>query len=59
MARKNGMSHLNVNIQYDKKHKCYRIVIDGDVFWADSYDHAIMTLMEILIRDEVSRGKIH
>ena len=36
----------------------YRINIDGDIFWADSYDHALCTLLEILVRDEFSRGKV-
>ena len=37
----------------------YTINIDGDIFWADTYDHALCTLLEILLRDEFSRGKVH
>lgn len=58
MARKKGMSHLNVNIRYDKKLRCYRTEIDGDVFWSDNYDHAIIQLIHLLSRDEFSKSKI-
>ena len=61
--RKRG-HQLNVDIrpvkkEFDGKNRIvYRIDIDGDLFWADSYDHALCTLLEILVRDEFSRGKI-
>ena len=42
-----------------KKRIVYRVEIDGDVFWGDTYDHALVTLLEILIRDEFSRGNVH
>lgn len=58
MARIKGMSHLNVDIRFDKKHKCYRTIIDGDVFWSDNYDHAIIQLIYLLSRDEFSKSKI-
>ena len=59
MARKKGMSHLNVSIKYDKVHKCYCTVMDGDVFYSDNYDHAIIQLIYLLSRDEFSKSKIH
>ena len=49
---------LNVSIRWQSK-KCYRIIIDGDVFWADSYDHALSVLLEVICRDELSHGKLH
>lgn len=48
---------LEVSIRWHSK-KCYRIFIDGDVFWADSYNHALAVLFEILSRDELEHGKV-
>ena len=48
--RKRG-HQLNVDIrpvkkEFDGKNRIvYRIDIDGDLFWADSYDHALCTLL--------------
>lgn len=58
MARKHGISHLSVEIRYERSHKAYRIIIDGDVFWADTYEHAVIELMKILLRDEFTPSKI-
>lgn len=33
----------------------FRIVIDGDVFWARNYQSAICLLLEVLTRDELKR----
>lgn len=43
---------LDVSIRYDRKHFAYRIVIDGDIFWADTYEHAVARLIYVLSRDE-------
>ena len=59
MARKHGISHLSVNIKYSRVNKAYRIYIDGDVFWADTYEHAVIELMKILLRDEFKPSKIY
>lgn len=58
MARKHGISHLNVEISYSRSQRCYRIIIDGDRFWADTYEHAVIELMKILLRDEFKPSKI-
>ena len=51
MRRKRN-SKLDVKIRYEKEHRAYRIVIDGDVFWSDTYEHAIACLFYVLSRDE-------
>ena len=60
--KKGRHRHLGVDIRpkLDKQLKkvIYEIIIDGDQFWADTYEHALLTLMEILIRDEFTRSKI-
>lgn len=60
----NGRSKkLDVSIRPVKdkvlKKIVYRIVIDGDVFWADSYDHALTCVFRILLRDEFSKSKLN
>lgn len=50
--RKKVFSKLDVSIRYERKHSAYRIVIDGDVFWADTFEHAVVRLIYVLFRDE-------
>lgn len=50
--RRKSYSKLDVKIRYVKEHRAYRIIIDGDVFWADTYEHAIARLFFVLSRDE-------
>ena len=51
MRRKN-YSKLDVKIRYEKEHHAYCIIIDGDVFLADTFEHAIARLFYVLSRDE-------
>ena len=45
---------LSLSIFYDRDKHAFRIIIDGDIFWADTYEHAICKLTSILMRDEIN-----
>lgn len=46
--------HLTASIHYSKKTKAYCVTIDGDEFWADTYERACCRLVGIIMRDEIN-----
>lgn len=52
--------HVDIEPRLDRglRKVIYKISIDGDLFWADSYDSALHKLMYIICRDEFKPSKI-
>lgn len=45
---------LTASIHYNKGVKAFCIRVDGDEFWADTYERACCRLVEIVMRDEIN-----
>lgn len=45
--------HLNARIFWQSK-GCFCIEIDGDRFYASTYERAVCMLVQILLRDEIN-----
>lgn len=52
--KKRRKLHLTASIGYSKNNKAFCIRIDGDEFWAATYEKACCRLVEIVMRDEIN-----